>query len=246
MEDNTTLQRYEFKYFLKKKLSDEIVSQVKKFMDIDIHADSMPGKKYFVRSVYFEDDFNSNFDEKVDGHRIRKKFRFRHYEKNLDSGSIYLETKGRNLERTYKRRMKIEKKDIELIKDQKNLYKLVEKYPNSKTVNEFVFESYKKNLKPKVIVDYERQPYVNKHGLYFRLTFDQNISCINLNDQLDNFSKNNTISCKAGFTILEVKFDRSIPLWFHRIIQSYNLRRQSISKFVLGMCYSRLGRETSD
>jgi hypothetical protein len=246
MEDNTTLQRYEFKYFLKKKLSDEIVNQVKKFMNIDTYADSTPNKKYFVRSVYFEDDFNSNFDEKVDGHRIRKKFRFRHYKKNLDSGPIYLETKGRNLERTYKRRIKIEKKDIELIKDPKNLYKLVEKYPNSRTVNEFVFESYKKNLKPKVIVDYERQPYVNKHGLYFRLTFDQNISCINLNDHLENYNKNNIISCKSGFTILEVKFDRSIPLWFHRIIQSYNLRRQSISKFVLGMCYSRLGRETSD
>ena len=78
MEDNTTLQRYEFKYFLKKKLSDEIVNQVKKFMNIDTYADSTPNKKYFVRSVYFEDDFNSNFDEKVDGHRIRKKFRFRH------------------------------------------------------------------------------------------------------------------------------------------------------------------------
>ena len=52
--------------------------------------------------------------------------------------------------------------------------------------------------------------------------------------------------CKAGFTILEVKFDRSIPLWFHRIIQSYNLTRQSISKFVLGMCYTNLGQETSD
>ena len=44
----------------------------------------------------------------------------------------------------------------------------------------------------------------------------------------------------------EVKFDRSIPLWFHRIIQSYNLRRESISKFVLGMCYSKQGEETSD
>ena len=27
-------------------------------------------------------------------------------------------------------------------------------------------------------------------------------------------------------TILEVKFERSIPLWFHRIIQSYKLRRR--------------------
>ena len=193
-----------------------------------------------------EDDFNSNFDEKVDGHRIRKKFRFRYYEKNLENQGIYLETKGRNLERTYKRRIKIDESDIELIKQNKFLYKLIKKYPNSQTINEFVFESYRKNLKPKVIIDYMRRPYVNKHGLYFRLTFDQNISCINLNNNLKNSYLNQNISCKTGYTILEVKFDRSIPLWFHRIIQSYNLRRQSISKFVLGMCYSRLGSETSD
>ena len=247
MKDNTTLQRYEFKYFLPKKISEDIKNQVNNFMDIDKNADSKLNKEYFVRSIYFEDDFNSNFDEKVDGHRIRKKFRFRHYGKNLeDDGPIYLETKGRNLERTYKRRIKIDKSDVELIKKNKFLYKLSQKYSNSQTINEFVFESYRKNLKPKVIIDYMRRPYVNKHGLYFRLTFDQKISCINLNNNLDNSYLNQNISCKTGYTILEVKFDRSIPLWFHRIIQSYNLRRQSISKFVLGMCYSKLGQETSD
>ena len=246
MKDNTTLQRYEFKYFLSKKISEDIKNQVNNFMDIDKNASSKLNKEYFVRSIYFEDDFNSNFDEKVDGHRIRKKFRFRYYEKNLENQGIYLETKGRNLERTYKRRIKIDESDIELIKQNKFLYKLIKKYPNSQTINEFVFESYRKNLKPKVIIDYMRRPYVNKHGLYFRLTFDQNISCINLNNNLKNSYLNQNISCKTGYTILEVKFDRSIPLWFHRIIQSYNLRRQSISKFVLGMCYSRLGSETSD
>ncbi|MBT6601641.1 MAG: VTC domain-containing protein [Nitrospina sp.] len=39
----------------------------------------------------------------------------------------------------------------------------------------------------------------------------------------------------AGFTILEVKFHRRIPAWFHRIIQVHNLRRVSFSKFCKGM-----------
>jgi len=34
---------------------------------------------------------------------------------------------------------------------------------------------------------------------------------------------------------LEVKFFRRIPPWFHRIIQAYDLRRLSISKFARGM-----------
>ena len=246
MKENKTLQRYEFKYFLIKDIADEIKEHANKFMILDKHANFELKNQYFVRSIYFEDDFNSNFDEKVNGYRIRKKFRLRHYSKNIKKGPIFLETKGRNLERTYKRRVKISLADYEIIKDKKFVFKLLNKYPESPSIQDFVFEFYKKQLRPKIIIDYEREPYIKKHGLYFRLTFDQNLSCINLNDRFENTSRNQKKLCKAGYTILELKFDRSIPLWFHRIIQSYNLRRQSISKFVLGMCYSKLGEETSE
>ena len=246
MKENKTLQRYEFKYFLTKNVADEIRNHVSKFMILDDFVNFELKNRYFVRSIYFEDDFNSNFDEKINGYRIRKKFRIRYYNKNLNQSPIFLETKGRNLERTYKIRDKIDLSDFEIIKQKKSILNLMTKYPKSVPVHDFVFETYKKNLKPKILIDYERYPYINKHGLYFRLTFDQNLSCVKLNDKLTNNLINNSIQCKAGFTILEVKFERSIPLWFHRIIQSYNLRRQSISKFVLGMCYAKLGTETSD
>jgi len=246
MKENRTLQRYEFKYFLTSNIAQEIKHHASKFMLLDKYASLRPNKNYLVRSVYFEDPFNSNFDEKINGYRIRKKFRLRFYDKKLERGPIFLETKGRNLERTYKTRAKLNLADLEIIKQQKFVYNLISKYPKSISVQDFVFEFYKKNLKPKILIDYERQPYVNKHGLYFRLTFDQNLTCTKLNNELTKNISNNSIECKSGLTILEVKFERSIPLWFHRIIQSYNLRRQSISKFVLGMCYAKLGTETSD
>ena len=105
MKENKTLQRYEFKYFLRKRIAEEIQEHASKFMLLDSHAHSTSNNQYFVRSIYFEDDFNSNFDEKVDGHRVRKKFRLRYYSRNLNSGPVFLETRGRNLERTYKRRI---------------------------------------------------------------------------------------------------------------------------------------------
>ena len=93
------------------------------------------------------------------------------------------------------------------------------------------------------MIDYNRSPYVNKYGLYFRLTFDQNISCIKLNDDFGNLNKNHSVLCEAGYTILEVKLDRSIPAWFHRIIQSYELKRISVSKFVLGLEATNLAHD---
>ena len=144
MKENKILQRYEFKYFLKKNIADEIKSHVSKFMNLDKFANLGAEKTYFVRSIYFEDSFNSNFEEKINGYRIRKKFRLRYYKKGLDKGPIFLETKGRNLERTYKIRAKLNLNDLEIINQKKSVYDLAKKYPNSVPVRDFVFESFKK------------------------------------------------------------------------------------------------------
>ena len=49
--------------------------------------------------------------------------------------------------------------------------------------------------------------------------------------------------CIPGNDILEVKFDLNIPPWFHRIIQNYQLKRISVSKFVLGMETTNLAHD---
>ena len=100
-------------------------------------------------------------------------------------------------------------------------------------------------IKPKVLVDYDRRAYFNKYGLLFRLTFDTNILSSPSNELFNNkFS--NFKETRAGYVVLELKFERSIQPWFHRIIQNYNLSRMSISKFAIGMEKSGFGRETSD
>ena len=144
MKENRTLQRYEFKYFLSKDFANEIINHANKFMILDKFADTGLEKKYLVRSIYFEDDFNSNFEEKINGYRIRKKFRLRFYNEDLDKGPIFLETKGRNLERTYKIRAKLNRSDLDIIKQGKSLSNLLLKYPKSIPVKDFVLKVVKK------------------------------------------------------------------------------------------------------
>ena len=86
-----------------------------------------------------------------------------------------------------------------------------------------------KNSCTKIIKKYYN---INK-GLYFRLTFDNNIVSLS-NSRLYSTSLNSGWrECLAGFTILEVKFESSIPAWFQRIVQIYQLQIRSISKFVI-------------
>ena len=248
MQDNISLERYEFKYLLPNNIASKIENEIKNFMTLDNFAAANSNNKYFVNSIYFEDNFNTGFNEKIDGYRIRKKYRFRTYQNEFDSkkSKIFLEIKGRNLERTYKKRVSIPLEKFDFFKSEKHYYKLLKLFPNNKIIKNFIFDSLRKNLKPIIKIDYYRRPYIISNGLYFRLTFDTNLSSSKINKL--NFLDKNEVNklCKAGQTILELKFERNIPAWFHRIIQSYNLRRMSISKYVLGMCYSSLGYETSE
>lgn len=247
MKENQILYRYEFKYILNKKISDQIEKEARNFMIYDGHVKKKLNNKYFVRSLYFENNFSSNFYEKVDGMQIRRKYRLRTYSNFFDPKvPIFFEVKGRISERTYKKRINIKNKYLNLFLSQSQNFNLLNLYPNNEMIINFIFDSFRKNLKPLILVDYKRRPYINKFGLYFRLTFDTNLLSSKTNNLFSNDKYSSWLECKAGYTILEVKFDRSIPAWFHRIIQCYNLKRKSISKFVLGMSSCGLARETSD
>ena len=96
-----SFSRYEFKYLLPLKKAVQIEKEIKNFMFLDKNASKNKNKNYFVRSLYFDNEINSNFYEKVDGMETRKKFRIRVYSANERSKSpIFLEMKGRRNQRT--------------------------------------------------------------------------------------------------------------------------------------------------
>lgn len=227
--------RYEFKYILNNDTAKKIEDEVIFFMNYDGYIDPKLNNQYLVRSLYFDNQISSNFYDKVDGIKKRSKYRLRTYSRNEKAKTtLFLEEKGRIESRTYKRRINIPTENLNFFLGDNADLSINYDFNNS-FINRFLYTRLRKSLKPCVIVDYYRRPYINKHGLYFRLTFDSSISS-SASSQLFPDIKNQTWKdCLSGYTILEVKFDRSIPPWFHRIIQAYQLNRVSVSKFVLGM-----------
>ena len=226
--------RFEMKYIIRKSISESIQKEIRNFMVYDGYANKELKKNYFVRSLYFENNNYSNFNEKVDGVKLRHKYRIRTYSNKLDKNTpIFLELKGRENERTYKIRFFIKQDDLNLFFEKKNYFKLKKNYSDNYLIEQFIFDCYRKNLSPKILVDYNRTPYINKSGLYFRLTFDNNIFSLSNSSLYSTGLNSGWKECLAGFTILEVKFESSIPAWFQRIIQSYQLQIRSISKFVI-------------
>lgn len=219
-------ERYEFKYVIPKFICHELEKNLINFMELDNFSKQNKLKSYFVRSLYFENDFNENFFEKIDGIKYREKYRFRTYQKKF-SKNIFLEKKMKNNERVFKDRVSLSKKEYEFIING-NYSLLGNKKKDKKFFLDFLYKVLKKKEYPKIIIDYNRRPYISDHDKYFRISIDGNLIARDVN-----LTKN--VECIPGYKIMEVKFFRRIPLWFHRLIQTYNLKRVSISKFVVGM-----------
>jgi hypothetical protein len=243
--DIENFSRYEFKYLLNQRTRETIEDEVSQFMHYDGHVDPALDNCYVVRSLYFDNLMSSHYYEKTDGIKSRRKFRIRTYAKAFcPDVPVYLEEKGRHNERTFKHRVEIDPDDLEIFYAPERHFELLARYNGLDLIETFVSDSVRRRIQPRVLVDYLRRPYSSVFDMNFRATFDGNLraaeSC-SLFPPLDTREYESI----SGWTILEVKFHRRIPAWFHRILQAHELKRLSISKFCKGMEICGLAKDLS-
>ncbi|MBT6249510.1 MAG: VTC domain-containing protein, partial [Nitrospina sp.] len=101
--------RYEFKFPLDLSKREKVESEVANFMSFDGHVHPELSNAYYVRSLYYDNDAATNYYEKIDGVKMRRKFRLRTYGKLIESSlPIYLEEKNRDGDRVHKHRVPID------------------------------------------------------------------------------------------------------------------------------------------
>ncbi len=239
-----TFARYEFKYLMFDEDVRRIMADLNAFMAPDNYVKSADETNYFVRSLYFDTKQFRNYYEKIDGIKMRHKYRLRTYSESPNSDiPIFLERKERNNNRVIKIREQLTPIDTDRIcLDTWDCFQL----DQGNLKQQFGVESLKFRLRPKVVIQYIRTPYVSGHDGKFRVTFDQNLVGIASRHIWDEATRTcRWTSLIPERTVMEVKFNRRIPAWFHRIIQAYGLDRVSISKYVLGVTRLNLARNLS-
>jgi hypothetical protein len=217
--------RHEYKYFISYSDYLALKSRLDVVAQRDPHAG--PEGKYFIRSLYFDNVYDKALREKVDGINNREKFRIRCY--NGDDSFVRLEKKSKidglcnkiSAPVTRDEVMKIIDRDIEWMKDSKHGL-IVELYSKMRAGL----------LKPRVLVDYTREPYIYKPG-NVRITFDYDIKTGLYNKEIFDF-KAPTIPTNAESILLEVKFDEFLPGIIQDILQVNNRQSQAFSKY--GAC----------
>ena len=228
--------RFEFKYLLSDKLRKEIESELQYFMTLDPFVEGRSDSQYFVRSLYFDDPTYSAYFDKMEGLHSRSKFRIRTYADESDKAApCFLEIKGRHNNLVYKHRVELGFQSDSDWSDKTDLIKAtMASEKNNPILAQFEFDLMRKRLRPCALIDYQRRPYISIYDSEFRLTFDSDLRAWQ-SETLTPKEFDRTRCFLPGYTILEVKFRHQIPSWFHRILQSYEMERRSISKICWGL-----------
>jgi hypothetical protein len=222
--------RHENKYTLPLGVCEILKNRCAAVMKRDENSQEDGG--YRVTSLYFDDVYKTAYKDKLGGFLQRKKFRIRAY--NLSPGRISLEGK-------YKEGEFIKKKSALLTLDEykavlKGDYAFCSEKPDSEILRHFYSEARTMGLKPAVITDYFRDAFTAESG-NVRVTFDRGLSTSL--GSLDMFEASYSPVCAfSENVVLEIKYDRFIPLHIQEIFSGIPLMSKPVSKYVL--CYDRI------
>ncbi len=182
--------------------------------------------KYKIRSLYFDNMYDKAMLEKQYGLMKREKFRIRYY--NGDTSYIRLEKKTKVNGAGYKVSTRLTSDECSaLIAGDTDWMQ----FSGDALVTELYAKMKFQRLRPKTIVDYDREPFVYEPG-NVRVTLDSNLKTgINYVDFLDNTAPTISTSLKK-FIIMEVKFDEFLPEVIRNTVQLTGRQTSAFSKYV--------------
>ncbi|EQB38349.1 hypothetical protein M948_07150 [Virgibacillus sp. CM-4] len=187
--------------------------------------------RYLIRSTYFDNFDNKVLQEKKEGYLNRDKYRVRIYGK---SGKvIHLERKSKRNNLTFKTKCEISRSEFEKLRigditwmenDERAL------------IRDLMFEMKYHQLKPKAVVDYEREPWIYPYG-NVRITFDMKVQSSIQNTDMFNRHLPMIDVLEPHLIILEVKYDAYLPDVIKHLLQLSDTRQEAYSKYQLSRMY---------
>ena len=239
MDNGKVFDRIEKKYLITKDDKKELLKTIKKHMKKDDYHKSE------VYNLYFDTDNYDLIIQSNDQPPFKHKLRARSY-KGYDRVFLEIKTKlrGRDLNPGFKRRVMITHDDFsKLIKGKATTEALarqkIETTNDIQIAKEVDYLINHHNLKPKLLVIYNRESY--KGDDHLRITFDENLKFRDTNLKLNKSKRDKIYFKDKQNIIMEVKANGVLPLWLVEILSKNKLYPQQFSK--VGRAYQKLRKE---
>lgn len=218
--------RHEYKYLISRADAELLKRRLPHFMERDPHAGETG--QYTIRSLYFDDFAGNAFYDKVDGVNYRAKYRIRFY--NYDISHMKLEKKEKLGNLTRKTAQTITKADARAL--EKGRTPALQRGLIAELQQKISLEV----LRPRVIVDYDRTPFICRDG-NTRITLDENVRTKPYAAKLYASPEAMIPVLEPDQVILEVKFDDFLPGYLADVLADIPRTAMAISKFALCMSY---------
>ena len=216
--------RHELKFEITSSRKKILMDRLSAVMGMDPNAGQ---KGYFIRSLYFDDLYDSALLDKMAGVKSRKKYRIRTY--NYSKNIIKLERKKKEGSYINKEAASLTGEELKgiLRGDCGFLLKREEDLPKK-----FYLETVMNGLRPAVVVDYERIPLVFPGG-DVRITFDEHVRTSLFAGDLFARDLPSYEVMPEGKLILEVKFTEYLPEIIRDLLPTEEGSVIAASKYVL-------------
>lgn len=222
--------RHEFKYLCTDAQLKILESRLSGLLKKDSHVG--PKGIYCIKSLYFDDLNDRCYHENEDGVTPREKYRIRIYDNSPDR--ISLECKRKEQDKIHKTSCLLTMEQFEFLSYQKGCISFDSLPPLAQKLQILRATT---GMEPKVIVSYERTPYVYKNG-NVRITFDRNITSSGQTDQFFSETVKKRPILPTGMQLLEVKYDEYLPDAIYHALILDNMQRTNFSKYYLCRKYS--------
>ena len=217
--------RQEKKYLISLDMYYYLSRQFSRVLEEDTHSS---GDGYLIRSLYFDDIDDTDYEEKINGVDARKKIRLRNYGPSSDSAKLELKQKQGQWQK--KRSLTMDRdKAISLISG--NYSVLLD------CKSDFADECFgimsMRCYRPKVVITYNRKVYIAKEN-ETRITFDQNIKGSEAYFNIFSYGLVENPIFDPYLVVLEVKYNNFLLSYIKDILQPCNESERAISKYCLG------------
>ena len=217
--------RHELKYFI----NFGEYAHLSRTLDYVLYRDQNGDEfnEYHIRSLYFDDEYNTAFADKLRGVQDRDKYRIRIY--NFSDALIRLERKQKYGDGIAKQSIAISRELCEqlMAADPTGLEK-----SDQPLLRDVYRQMRTRGLKPAVIVDYVREAYVHPCE-ETRVTLDKQLRTGYLSTDLFDPQLPTYPCLDHNQTILEIKYNRRFPSYILPIVSSVPAQRSAISKYTL-------------
>jgi hypothetical protein len=235
--DRMQRQRFEFKYLLDESKALDVRSYVSQRLELDEAGLGKHNLSYRVNSIYLDSESLVTFWDWVNSNRNRFKLRMRYYDEEPHT-PLFLEIKRRVSGCILKQRSAVRKDaaNIVLAGQMPPMELVVSKGDRQlEALGNFVGMVSRLRAKPKALVTYLREAYVDPVNEGVRVTMDRQVrigprETADFTVHMDRYEQ--PFGAKV---ILELKFTNRFPDWFGDMVRTLNLNRCAAAKYCEGM-----------